>query len=46
VSGRSELDFEEWVRMDLWYLKHQKLSTDANLLARTPLSVISGKGAY
>lgn len=46
ISGRSEVQFEEWVRMDLWYLKHQCVSTDLNLLARTPTSVISGRGAY
>jgi lipopolysaccharide/colanic/teichoic acid biosynthesis glycosyltransferase len=46
VSGRSEIEFEDWVRMDLWYLKNQKLTTDAQLLARTPASVVSGKGAY
>ena len=46
ISGRSEVKFEEWVRMDLWYLKNQKLTTDAKLLAKTPTSVISGKGAY
>jgi lipopolysaccharide/colanic/teichoic acid biosynthesis glycosyltransferase len=46
ISGRSEVQFEEWVRMDLWYLKNQGVSTDLNLLARTPTSVISGRGAY
>jgi lipopolysaccharide/colanic/teichoic acid biosynthesis glycosyltransferase len=46
VSGRSEVAFEEWVRMDLWYLKNQKLTTDARLLVRTPLCVMSGRGAY
>lgn len=46
ISGRSEVQFEEWVRMDLWYLKNQGVVTDLNLLARTPTSVISGRGAY
>ncbi len=23
VSGRSKIGFEDWVRMDLWYVKHQ-----------------------
>ncbi len=46
VSGRSEVAFEDWVRMDLWYLKNQNLATDAKLLARTPGSVVSGRGAY
>jgi lipopolysaccharide/colanic/teichoic acid biosynthesis glycosyltransferase len=46
VSGRSEVGFEDWVRMDLWYLKHQNLATDVRLLAKTPASVLSGRGAY
>ncbi|MGO8691388.1 MAG: sugar transferase [Thermoguttaceae bacterium] len=46
VSGRSEVGFEHWVRMDLWYLRHQSLWTDCKLLLRTPLSVLSGRGAY
>ena len=46
VSGRSEVGFEDWVRMDLWYVKNQNLKTDAKLLAKTPTSVVSGRGAY
>ncbi len=46
VSGRSEIGFEDWVRMDLWYVAHQSVLTDLILLARTPWSVLSGRGAY
>lgn len=46
VSGRSEIGFDEWVRMDVWYLRNQNLTTDLRLLAKTPLSVISRRGAY
>ncbi len=46
ISGRSEIQFEQWVRMDLWYLRNQTLRTDLSLLVRTPASVISGRGAY
>ncbi len=46
VSGRSEVQFKDWVRMDLWYVKNQCLATDLKLLIRTPLSIISGRGAY
>jgi len=46
VSGRSEIGFEDWVKMDLWYIENQSLWTDLKLLARTPLSVLSRKGAY
>jgi lipopolysaccharide/colanic/teichoic acid biosynthesis glycosyltransferase len=46
VSGRSEISFEDWARMDLWYLRKQGLWTDLMLLLRTPISVLSGHGAY
>jgi lipopolysaccharide/colanic/teichoic acid biosynthesis glycosyltransferase len=46
VSGRSEIGFDQWVRMDIWYAKNQNLRTDLALLLRTPLSVVSGRGAY
>lgn len=46
VSGRSEVGFEQWVRMDLWYVKNRSLPTDLRLLAQTPWSVLSRRGAY
>jgi lipopolysaccharide/colanic/teichoic acid biosynthesis glycosyltransferase len=46
ISGRSEIQFEQWVRMDLWYVKHQSFLTDLKLLLRTPASVLSRRGAY
>ena len=46
ISGRSEIGFEDWVRMDLWYLHNQSLRTDLSLLAKTPWSVLTGRGAY
>ncbi|MCA9268120.1 MAG: sugar transferase, partial [Planctomycetales bacterium] len=46
VSGRSEVGFEDWVRMDIWYARNQSFWTDLWLLLKTPYSVISGRGAY
>jgi lipopolysaccharide/colanic/teichoic acid biosynthesis glycosyltransferase len=46
ISGRSEIEFERWVRMDLWYLQNQGFWTDIKLLVKTPASVLSGRGAY
>jgi lipopolysaccharide/colanic/teichoic acid biosynthesis glycosyltransferase len=46
ISGRSEIGFEKWVEMDLWYLTHQSLWTDLRLLVKTPLTVLSRRGAY
>jgi len=46
VSGRSEIGFDDWVRMDLWYVENQSLATDLKLLFKTPLTIISRRGAY
>ncbi len=46
VSGRSEVGFEDWMRLDIRYIRNQSLWTDCKLLLRTPLSVLSGRGAY
>jgi lipopolysaccharide/colanic/teichoic acid biosynthesis glycosyltransferase len=46
VSGRSQIGFDQWVSMDLWYIRNQGLLTDLSLLIRTPWSVLSRRGAY
>ena len=46
VSGRSEIDFEDRVRMDIRYIAHRSLWLDIVLLAKTVRVVIRGKGAY
>lgn len=46
ISGRSEIGFEDWVRMDIRYLRNQSLRTDLELLIKTPWAVLTGRGAY
>jgi exopolysaccharide biosynthesis polyprenyl glycosylphosphotransferase len=46
VLGRSRTTFEGMVRMDLNYIRHWSLWLDVKLLLRTPIAVISRKGAY
>ncbi len=46
VSGRSDLDFETWVDMDLDYIATWSLRLDLKLLARTLPAVVTGRGAY
>lgn len=46
VSGRSEIAFEPWIRMDLWYIRNQGISTDLKLLVKTPWTLITRRGAY
>ena len=35
VSGRSNLSFDEWMRLDLKYIEEQGLWTDLRIIART-----------
>ncbi len=46
VSGRSHLEFEEWMRLDQDYVRQAGLMFDAGILARTLPAVIERKGAY
>jgi lipopolysaccharide/colanic/teichoic acid biosynthesis glycosyltransferase len=46
VSGRSELEFQRWIELDLQYIQEQSLLKDIEILIRTIPSVVSGKGAY
>ena len=46
VSGRSEILFRDWVRMDIRYVRGRSAWTDALLLLRTVGAVLSGRGAY
>lgn len=46
VSGRSDLDFETWINLDLDYIDRWSLWLDLKLLAKTIPAVFSGKGAY
>jgi len=46
VSGRSDIDFENQVKLDLNYIKRRSLKFDLLLLLKTIPAVIKGKGAY
>ncbi len=46
VSGRSNTNFEEWMRMDLEYVQSWSLVLDFSLIARTLLVMFTGRGAY
>ena len=46
VSGRSRLGFDEWMRLDLEYIRRQSLATDLWILVRTVPAVLSREGAY
>ncbi len=46
VSGRSEVGFEDWMRMDVRYIKRRNPALDLSILARTLRAVVSARGAY
>lgn len=46
VSGRSEVGFEEWVRMDIEYQRKRSILFDMRLVMKTFGAVLSGRGAY
>jgi lipopolysaccharide/colanic/teichoic acid biosynthesis glycosyltransferase len=46
VSGRSHLDFQEWMKLDLEYVRQRSLKFDLWVLWRTIPAVIERKGAY
>jgi exopolysaccharide biosynthesis polyprenyl glycosylphosphotransferase len=46
ISGRSDLDWEESVRLDLRYVENWSLALDALILWKTVFVVIRGAGAY
>jgi lipopolysaccharide/colanic/teichoic acid biosynthesis glycosyltransferase len=45
VSGRSLLDFDAMVRLDLMYIEQWSLWSDLVILLRTPLAVLTARGA-
>jgi len=46
VMGRSELPFEEMVRLDLQYIREWSLLLDIKIILATPGLVVKGVGAY
>lgn len=45
VSGRNEIDFEEWMRLDLKYIDSWSLWLDLKLILKTIPAVLRGSGA-
>ncbi|MEV6491781.1 sugar transferase, partial [Actinoplanes sp. NPDC051633] len=46
VSGRSDLSWEDSIRLDLRYVENWSLTVDLVILMRTALVVTRGEGAY
>ena len=46
VSGRSELDFDDLVRLDFLYLERWSVFLDLSILVKTIPAVLRGRGAF
>ncbi len=46
VSGRSDLSFDECVRLDLFYIENWSLAYDLYIVAKTAPVLVSRRGAY
>ncbi len=46
ISGRSRIGFQEWMRLDLEYIRHRSFKLDLKILLRTIPAVLSREGAY
>jgi exopolysaccharide biosynthesis polyprenyl glycosylphosphotransferase len=46
ISGRSHIGFDEWMRLDLEYLRTRSLWTDLMIVAKTIPAVMTRRGAY
>jgi exopolysaccharide biosynthesis polyprenyl glycosylphosphotransferase len=46
IAGRSDLSFDDLVRLDFYYLENWSIWLDITLLIKTPLAVVARKGAY
>lgn len=46
VSGRNDIDYDERVQLDVWYVRNWSLWIDITILIRTVGVVLARKGAY
>ncbi|MGH3073158.1 MAG: sugar transferase [Gaiellaceae bacterium] len=46
ISGRSNLTFDDLVRLDFYYIENWSIWLDVSILIKTPFAILSGRGAY
>lgn len=46
VSGRSDLSWEDTVRLDLFYVENWSMTTDLLIALKTVRAMVSAAGAY
>ena len=45
VSGRSDLPFDDYVRLDLFYIENWSLAYDLFIIAKSVPMLVTGRGA-
>lgn len=46
ITGRADISFDQQVRLDVAYLRKPSIWRDVMILLKTPLAVLTAKGAY
>ena len=46
ISGRSNLTFDDLVRLDFYYIENWSIWLDISILVKTLPAVLAGRGAY
>lgn len=46
ISGRSDISYEDRIRLDMHYISHYSIWTDFQILLQTIPAVLRGRGAY
>jgi len=46
ISGRADIEWEQWVELDLKYIREMNMLTDLAIILKTVPVVLSGDGAY
>lgn len=46
VSGRNDIEYDERVQLDVWYVRNWSMELDLQILVKTILVVIGRKGSY
>lgn len=46
ISGRSDISYEDRVKLDIYYVENWSLWLDLRILVKTVLTIFSGRGAY
>lgn len=46
ISGRSNINFEKWIELDMRYIRERSIWTDFKIILKTVPAVLFGYGAY